>query len=78
MATDRPAGPIVDELGVTFQLDDDDRVTEVLVLAKTIDMGTGAVGLNIASSGLDWITQSGLVAAYQLVQDSTLERDDDD
>lgn len=63
-----PAGPILDEMGVRFGLDPDDRVTEVLVLAKTTDLATGAVGLNIAASGgLDWVAQLGLLIAGRLI-----------
>lgn len=66
--TDRhPAGPILDGLGVTFELAPDDRVTEVLVLAKTTDLATGAVGLSLASNGLDWIAQIGLITAANVV-----------
>lgn len=62
-----PAGPILDELGVTFGIDDTDRVTEVLVLAKTLDLETGEVGLAMAHNGIDWITRAGLLATAQLV-----------
>lgn len=65
--TERPAGPILEELGVTFALDDSDRVTEVLLLAKTMDMETGDVALVISSNKLDWIAKAGLVAAAQQV-----------
>ena len=59
-----PAGPILDELGVTLPLDDQDRVTEVLVLAKSTNLETGQAALIVASNDLDWISQLGLVAAY--------------
>jgi len=61
------AGPIIDGLGVTFHLDPDDRVTEVLILAKTTDLNTGEVGLSLASNGLDWIAQIGLLTAANVV-----------
>lgn len=63
----RPAGPILDELGVKMELDDNDRVTDVLVIAKTTDLATGEVGLVIASNELDWITQAGLHTAANYV-----------
>lgn len=73
----QPAGPILDELGVTFELADDDRVTDVVVLAKTTNLGTGAVALVVASNDLDWIAQAGLLAAAQQVAlANPLERDD--
>lgn len=63
-----PAGPIVDELGVRFTMEPTDRITEVLVLAKTTNMTDGAVALSIAASpGLDWIAQLGLITAGRLV-----------
>jgi len=76
----KPAGPILDELGVTLDLDDDDRVVEVLVLAKTVAMGDGTVGLVVADSGIDWIAQRGLIAAAQeiLAADPPLLRGGED
>ena len=64
-----PAGPLIDELGVTLDLEGNDRLTDVLVLGKTTDLEDGAVGLVIAaSSNLDWIAQAGLLAvAGQLI-----------
>lgn len=75
--TERPAGPILDELGVTFELADDDRITEVVVLAKSTNLDTGDVALVISSNDLDWIAQAGLLAAAQQVATANpLERDD--
>jgi hypothetical protein len=71
MTTGRPAGPILDGLGVTVQLDEDDLITEVLLIGKTVDMKTGAVGLTVASNGLDWIVLAGLHAAYVQTLDMT-------
>jgi len=64
MGDETPAGPILDELGVTLPLDDQDRVTEVLVLAKSTNLETGQAALIVASNDLDWVSQLGLVAAY--------------
>lgn len=63
MAGKRAAGPILDELGVTFELDEQDRVTEVLLLAKVTDLDTGSVSLMYTHNDLDWISQLGLHAA---------------
>lgn len=63
--TEHPAGPILTELGVTLMLNDTDRVTEVLVLAKVTNLDTGRVSLCTSSNDLDWIAQRGLVAAAQ-------------
>jgi hypothetical protein len=62
-----PAGPILDDLGVRLGIDDTDRVVEVLVLAKTLDLESGEVGLAMAHNGIDWIAKSGLLAAAQFV-----------
>lgn len=59
----RPAGPILDDLGVTIGMDESDRVAEVLVVAKTVSMNTGDVALVISSNDLDWVAQWGLHAA---------------
>lgn len=58
-----PAGPILDELGVTLDLDDEDRLTEVLLIAKITNLNTGRPALLLASNDLDWIQQWGLHAA---------------
>lgn len=74
---ERPAGAILDELGVTFELADDDRITEVVVLAKSTNLGTGDVALVIASNDLDWIAQAGLLAtAQQVALANPIERGD--
>ena len=67
----RPAGPILDELGVTMEPGEQDRVTEIVIIAKTTDLDTGDVALVIASNDLDWIAQAGLLAAAGEVQNST-------
>jgi hypothetical protein len=59
----RPAGPILDDLGVHMALDPNDRVTEVLVIGKLTNLETGDVGLVCASNDLDWIARWGLLAA---------------
>lgn len=73
-----PAGPVLDELGVTLDLDPQDRVTEVMVLAKVTNLDTGRVALVIADNGLDWIAQRGLHSAAQHVLDDTEPVDCDD
>lgn len=67
-----PAGPVLDELGVELDLADDDRVTEVLLLAKTTNLDSGVVSLVIAANkGMDWISQLGLLTAAQQVLEQT-------
>lgn len=58
-----PAGPIIDELGVRFALHPDQRVTDVVILAKVVSMDDSTVALVMADSGIDWILKRGLMAA---------------
>ncbi len=74
---ERPIGPLLDELGVTVPLHEQDRITEVLVLAKTTNLDTGDVALIIASNDLDWIAKAGLHAAYGRVISQLSRRDED-
>jgi len=80
MSEGRPAGPILDELAVTMPLDEHDRVTEVLLLAKVTNLETGNVALLNASNDLDWIAQWGLLAAAKQVfeMDSPYRTDSDE
>ena len=70
MADMVPVGPLLDELGVRGELEDQDRITEVLVIAKVLNLGSGHVGLLVASNDLDWIAQAGLHAAFTQVLDA--------
>ena len=63
MTDAHPLGPIVDDFGVSLHLDPDDRVTDMLVLAKVTDLKTGQVRLSMASNDLDWIAKLGLLTA---------------
>lgn len=65
MSSERPAGPIIDGLGVTFELDDDDLLTEVCVIGKVSRMsdGGGTSVLMATSRGIDWVSQLGLIEA---------------
>lgn len=70
MTDGTPAGPILDGLGVNLELGEHDRVTEVLLVAKTHDMETGDIGMTITCSrGLDWIARAGLLATAQRIED---------
>jgi hypothetical protein len=64
VSTQQPLAPIIEGLGVQVSLDPEERITEVLVIAKTVDMDSGVVAVTIASNELDWIAQAGLAAAY--------------
>lgn len=76
----RKIGDLLDSLGVLAELDDDDMVSDALVLLKVVD-SHGAVSLCIAQSdGLSWLDQLGLLAAADAVtkQDEYQQRDDEE
>lgn len=69
--SDQPAGPLLDALGVTIDLDPDQQLTEALVIGKVADFDSSNTILVLASSeGLDWIAQLGLLHAALQVVDS--------
>jgi hypothetical protein len=67
--SDRPVGPILDGLGVTFDLDEDDLITEVVVVGKVSRMSeSGGTSIVIGTNdGMDWISQLGLLEAARQV-----------
>lgn len=69
MSDERPAGPVLDGLGVTLDLDDEDLVTEVVVIAKVARMSDGGGTAVVVSNneGLDWVSQLGLIEAARLI-----------
>ena len=68
----KPIGAILDALGVTADLEETQRITEVLVVAKVIDLEDGEVDLGIYSSvGGDWMAQLGLFRAATLAMETT-------
>lgn len=61
--TTHPAGPILDGLGVTLDLEDGDLPAGAVVLLKVIDRD-GEVSVGIADSeGSTWLDQLALVTA---------------
>jgi hypothetical protein len=70
------AGPIIDGLGITLDLDDGDLVASAMVVAKVV-REDGQVTILIADSeGMTWLDQYGLVAAASdLIRASNFERD---
>jgi hypothetical protein len=79
MSESQPIGPLMDELGVTFEPGPQERVTDVLVLMKTVDLSTGTVGVIVASNGLDWVAQGALIrAADQIDRADEPTRGDDE
>jgi hypothetical protein len=70
--SEQPIGPLLDALGVTIELEDNQQLTEVVVLAKGTDFDSNETALVLsASPGCDWIAQRGLVSAAQHVLNQT-------
>lgn len=68
---EQPAGPLLDALGVTIDLEPHQQLTDVLVIGKVADFDNDHTPLVLAkSSGLDWIAQLGLIHAARLVSES--------
>lgn len=70
--TEHSAGAVLDPLGVSLDLADDQQVTEVVVIARVERFGgDGQPQLLVSeSAGLDWVRQLGLVdAAHELLRD---------
>lgn len=67
--SDRKAGEILDPLGLTLDVDDDQQVTEAVVIARCVSFGEDSRTSLIVTTtpGLDWISQAGLFAAAQQV-----------
>lgn len=66
--SDGPIGSVIDGLGVTMRIEDDDLVSDVMVIAKVVD-GNGNVRLSTAwSDGMSWIERLGMLAATQSVE----------
>jgi hypothetical protein len=74
--SERPAGPILDGLGVVFDLQDDDLIVEAVVIGKITRLSDGG-GTTIVianSEGIDWVSQLGLIeAARQVTQGGGME-----
>lgn len=78
MTADQRAGPILDGLGITLNLEDGDLVASALVLAKVVKVD-GQVALLIEDSdGMSWLDQHGLVAAAAAIIGSGYQHDDDE
>ena len=77
--TDRSPGAVLDPLGVTLDLDDDQQVTDVLIVARVVGFGedAGTALIVTTNPGCDWITQRGLLSAARSVLDGDLAEQDD-
>jgi hypothetical protein len=77
--TSQPFAPIVEQLGMRAELGDSDQVTAMIIIVKTVEFGTGEVGLGYyRSPGLDWIDARGMIATAQDILTTADRADDDD
>jgi hypothetical protein len=67
--TDRTLGDLIDSLGVTLNLDDDDLVSDAIIITKIINANS-EVSVSIGKSeSLTWLDELGLlVAANDIVR----------
>ena len=64
--------------GLTIALDDDDIVTDAVVITR-INSASGVTRLGVAESvGLDWIMRTGMLSAAQAINNAPAEMVDDD
>lgn len=60
-------GQLLDSLGVVAELEDDDLVSDAVVLLRTTP-AEGPGGVTIAASdGLNWVDQIGLIRSSQVI-----------
>lgn len=72
----RPIGPLLDGLGVTSQLDDDDLVESAVVLLKVIE-ADGEVRISVATTpGVSFIERIGMLRIAESTELDGLARDD--
>lgn len=73
-------GSMLDLLGVTANLDEHERITDVVVLGKVakLDAADSATRIVVSSSThSDWITRLGLIYAGRRVIDGDIEKVED-
>ena len=64
-------GETIDRLGVHATLDENQHITEVLVLAKIADFNDGTTSVGIYNSaGMDWVAHLGLLRAATLMMET--------
>lgn len=72
---EQPASEVVQDL--VLELSDDTMITGVVLLAKTVHMDTGEIGIYLATSdGLNWMEKLGMLRAAERIQ-APMMRDDD-
>lgn len=71
---DQPIGPLLEKMGVTVNLDDNEHLTEALVIAKVVEFDSGETRLSVCSNGVDWISQIGLIHAAARISEAGIEQ----
>ena len=74
---DQSIGVILDQLGVTANLDEHERITDVVVLGKVtkLDVSEDTTRIVVSfSTNTDWITRLGLLYAGRKVIDGDIEK----
>lgn len=67
---DQPAGPIVDGLGITLDIEEDALVSDAVLIAKIVT-SDGSTQVAISdSTAMDWLTQYGLIKAAERIVDT--------
>lgn len=75
---DQKVGRLLDNLGVTAELDPEDMPTDALVIIKVV-RETGGVAIVIgASETMDWVTQAGMLTAAQDITSGGYTTTEDD
>lgn len=76
--SEQQIGERIDAAGLTLDLDDDDLVSDYMVIAKVVrsdGQPTVAIG---NSDGMDWLTQLGiLAAANQIINTPSIDQEDE-
>jgi len=66
-------GWILDNMGVRLELDPDDQIIEVIVIAKVSKFEGGGTALCHGSNqGIDWVAQQGLIHSAIVTIDNEL------
>lgn len=76
--SDQPIGQLLDTLGLTAELDDDDLPSDALVVLKVVKGDGSVVIVRGSSEALDWVTGLGMLTAALGIENSKYERIGDD
>ena len=77
--TEQPIGPVLDALDVTIDLDPEERLTDVIVIGRSMDFENGTAQLVVTGTKhTDWITKLGLFAAAKDMLNMVSIVDDED